>query len=103
MLLNVLYSHLVYFPKFCLIHFVYYLNLILFYHVTLNHLRYLILFLVGQCLVYFISFLRFSFFFNDAYLIVSFLTVPFIISHSVFGFASLLIVAISLMLSLIVC
>ena len=57
----------------------------------------------SMSLVYFISFLRFSFFFNDAYLIVSFHTVPFIISHSVFGFASLLIVAISLMLSLIVC
>ena len=53
-------------------------------------------------LVYFILFLRFSFSFNDAYLIVSFLTVPFMISHYVFEFASVSIVAISLMLSIIV-
>ena len=46
--LNVLYSHLIYFPKFFSTHFVYYLNLILFYHVALNHLNYLICFLIAQ-------------------------------------------------------
>ena len=73
-LLNVLNSHLIYFPKFCLIHFVYYLNLILIYFVAPNHLNYLIPF--SNCsisLVYFISFLRFSFFINDTYLMSRFL------------------------------
>ena len=58
-----------------------------------------------NCVISFVkvfSCLIVSFFLYVAYFIVSFLTVPFIISHFVFGFASLFISAISEMPFLIV-
>ena len=99
-----LYRHLIYFSKILFNSF--HLLSKVDYIISCNSKSSELLNSLSSCsisVVCFISFLRFSFFFSDAYLIVLFLKSFFIISHSVFGFASLLIVAISLMFSLIVC